>query len=738
MPNNSRLPWRQPPALPWSRYPLLPPALAVVMGISMAKYLGYPESPWALPGLLGILIVGCLVSSKSVSIRQRRHWLSLPILVTFALLGFWWASSLEPLHQTDHFSRYLREDGLYQAQIESLRPGENRLRAEVHIEGLVLNDRLQRSSGRALIYFLPSTATASLKMGDRILVKANLRPMVPPLNPGSFDFRAYWANQYIGHQAFLRSDADWRLLDQSVRSWRERATQLREDWIDHFRPHLAPDELAVAAALVLGKRDLISEELRSAYADTGAVHVLAVSGLHVGILASILLWLFRFLLPGQNHVLRWLRLLATITGIWAFALLTGFSPSVQRAALMFSVLLLGVERQRRSPLFNSLAVAALVILLYDPRQLFAIGFQLSFAAVAGIGLFQQTIARWWKPQSKILQPVWSVMSVSLAAQIGTLPLVMYYFQQFPLYFLLSGSLVIITAYGGLIAGLFHGLLSWLLPGLSGVSGALLNVDLSIQNAVVKLCRQLPGAAQQLDPISLWQVALLYAFILLIAAWRRWRRFGVAVAALLILLILGVFRLTQVEANHTAEGVVAFHQYGQSLLEVRRGRSGVSLQSEELPDSKRSFISDGYRKQARYTVDTNLNYSLAELQSDSLHLLSGRFQARAPLMQIHGRNWLLLSGTPIDQPSRSGERTSAFAGGFDPRKSTFKNKLNELSASDFAIDRVWIREDAQPNQLPDDWPWPDAVFIVDGSNRPWQVDTWKAWAEEHNIYLHMTS
>ncbi|MEM8585135.1 MAG: ComEC/Rec2 family competence protein, partial [Bacteroidota bacterium] len=546
MPRKSLLPWRRPPAHAWSRYPLLPPALALALGILCARLVNYPSDVYISVGLFVLVALGVGSSRFTVKTRTSRHLLAIPVLLAFVLLGFWRAGSTEPLHQPDHFSNYLREDGIFQARIFNLRPGKNSLRAQVEIEGIVLNDQLQRTSGRALVYLLPSTASSNLEMGDQILLKADFKPIQPPLNPGSFDFRKYWSDQYTHHQVFLRADTDWHLLDRQNHNWIMRAGQLRDRWIEGFRPHLAPDELAVAAALVLGKRDLISEDLRSAYADTGAVHVLAVSGLHVGIVAAILLWFFRQLLPGQKGWLRWFRLAACVMGIWGFALITGFSPSVQRAALMFSVLLFGLERQRRSPLFNSLALAAIAILMYDPRQLFAVGFQLSFAAVAGIGIFQKTISQWWIPSAPILRPVWSVMSVSLAAQIGTLPLVMYYFQQFPLYFLLSGSLVILTAYGGLIAGLLHGLLSWLLPVASGLSGTALNVDLSIQNAVVRLCRQLPGAAQQLDPISIWQVALLYAFILLVAAWLRWRRFGTAVAALLIMLFLGVFRLAQVE------------------------------------------------------------------------------------------------------------------------------------------------------------------------------------------------
>ena len=193
MPRKSLLPWRRPPAHAWSRYPLLPPALALALGILCARLVNYPSDVYISVGLFVLVALGVGSSRFTVKTRTSRHLLAIPVLLAFVLLGFWRAGNTEPLHKSDHFSNYLREDGIFQVRIFNLRPGENSLRAQVEIEGIVLNDQLQRTSGRALVYLLPSTASSNLEMGDQILLKADFKPIQPPLNPGSFDFRKYWS-----------------------------------------------------------------------------------------------------------------------------------------------------------------------------------------------------------------------------------------------------------------------------------------------------------------------------------------------------------------------------------------------------------------------------------------------------------------------------------------------------------------------------------------------------------------
>ena len=702
---SSLLPWRRPPPLNWSRYPLLLPALSLGLGIGTSHLIDYRFS-WLVVPILGSLLVilGPLLLQATTK-RSWRRTTAYLLLLAIGLLGYWRAAATHPLNWEDHFQENIHESALYQARILDVKVGENRLRARVSIETVFLNDSLAAQRGRALVYLLPNQLAGRLAAGDRFLFRGRLQPIRPPLNPAAFDFQSYWATQYIHHQVFLRSEEDWQLLSRAGATWTDRAEQLRDSWIDHFRPFLAPDELAVAAALVLGKRDLISEDLRSAYADTGAVHVLAVSGLHVGILAFLLAWLFKRLIPGGRFG-HWLRLLLSLAGIWSFAFLTGFSPSVQRAALMFSVILFGMQRRRQPNLFNSLAAAAIFILLLDPQQLFTVGFQLSFAAVAGIGLFQRPIQRsvYW-PHSW-LRGLWSVLSVSLAAQIGTLPFVVYYFHQFPLYFLLSGSLVIYTAYGGLVLGLAHGLLACLLPALAGLTGWLLNVIIGLQNAVVYYCQQLPGAAQQLHPIYFWQLIIFIALIGAVAIWLQWRRFRVLFGLLSSILLLVFFRLSQVYRFSQMEGVTVYHQYRHSLLEVRTGQQAISLQTD-LNRTQLGYLSQGQQRWQRYEVVKELPLPITT--DTSYSLLQGHLQLSPPFVRINQKNWLILEE------------------GLDLRES----KLPQL-------ERVLIRTAARPQQLPEAWQQAATVFILDGSNPAYRTAEWSDWADKQGVRLHLTA
>lgn len=702
---SSLLPWRRPPPLNWARFPLLLPAVFLGLGVGSAHLLNY-RFGGLIAALLAavLLLLGPLLWTSRVS-RASRWRMGYLLLFAIGLLGYWRATAMHPLNWADHFQSAIDENALYQARILDLKPGENRLRARVAIEAVLQPDSLIASRGRTLLYLLPDQKANRLRAGDRLLFKGDLRPIRPPLNPAAFDFQAYWSTQYIHHQTFLAAAEDWQFLSRGSVSWTDRAEQLRDRWIDHFRPYLAPDELAVAAALVLGKRDLISEELRSAYADTGAVHVLAVSGLHVGILAFLLSWLFQWLLP-RGKLGRWLRLLLSLAGIWGFALLTGFSPSVQRAALMFSVILFGVQGRRIPNLFNSLAAAAIFIFLLDPQQLFSVGFQLSFSAVAGIGLFQRRIQRALQLPFGWQRALWAVLSVSLAAQIGTLPFVIYYFHQFPLYFLLSGSIVIYTAYAALMLGLVHGLLAYLLPALAGVSGWLLDLVIGVQNAVVYWCQQLPGAAQQLIPIAGWQLLALIALIGGLAIWLQWRRFQQLLFLLASVLLLGVFRLSQVHHFSQKEGVSVFHQYRHSLLESRVGDQAASLQTE-LTDRQLGYLSSGQRRRERYQLKTEIQLPLAA--DTSFSRLGGQFQLAPPFCKINGRNWLIL-----------------------------EQELNLREYKLPSIARVLVRSGARPQQLSNHWSQPTTVFIVDGSNPAYRYAEWEDWATEQALQLHITA
>lgn len=260
------------------------------------------------------------------------------------------------------------------------------------------------------------------------------------------------------------------------------------------------DTYAVLAAMTLGDKSAQTQELRETYAISGASHVLAISGLHVGIVYMML----TLLMLGRRHF--WLSQVLTVSAIWAFALLTGLSPSVTRAATMISLYAVFAARGGTASPINVLCFAAIVILVVDVQSLFDVSFQLSFAAVLAILAFMPLLKSLYQPGNTLLRWTWNLGLLSLSAQLGVAPLIAFYFGRFSVYFLLSNFLVIPAAtlilYGALVSLLF--------PPASIV----LIYIVKAMNGGLRIIASLPGASiEGLHPTPL-QVALIYVFILL--------------------------------------------------------------------------------------------------------------------------------------------------------------------------------------------------------------------------------
>ncbi len=379
-------------------------------------------------------------------------------------------------------------------------------------------------------WYAPALPEVSrLLHGDTLITQSVFFPLEQPSNPSTFDFQAW--SKLQGVSGVFRYSEQFSLnIAPSSRSFSpiRKALALRQKQIEVLGQYMAEGrELAVGMAILLGKRDDIESDLRQAYADTGAVHVLAVSGLHVGIVAFVLKWLLGIIIPSFRGE-QWVRLAFNLAGIWAFALITGLPPSVQRASIMFSLFIIGITLSKRRNGYNTLAVAATIMLIIDPLLLFDVGFRLSFAAVWGILFFHPRIYPLIPMPVAWMDAAWSLLAVSLAATLGTLPFTLYYFNQFPVFFWLSGWVVIPAAtlivwlgLSTLLAGnlaAFGGILdqlAWLLA-------QLLYGVIWIMNAVVFMIQSMPMAVIRNIIPGTEGFFLLIALLTLVAAWVKFR------------------------------------------------------------------------------------------------------------------------------------------------------------------------------------------------------------------------
>ena len=298
----------------------------------------------------------------------------------------------------------------------------------------------QKTRGLALINLAKDAFQKEFKVDELIFVNSAFSDINSPLNPHQFDYQKYLKNQGIRYQLFI-GKSDFLRLGFGSRTLKGWAEQFRNFVKSSLNTHdFKVDEIAVINALLLGERKEISKELLTNYSDAGAIHILAVSGLHVGIIMILLLKIFSFLTYFKNGKIVQAFLIIII--LWMFAFIAGFSASVVRAVTMFSFLAIGHQLGSKRIILFSLFSSLFVLLIFNPLFLFDVGFQLSYLAVLGIITMQQKVYHFLKIKSKIIDFFWQITSVSLAAQLTVLPLSLYYFHQFPGLFFLSNMVII--------------------------------------------------------------------------------------------------------------------------------------------------------------------------------------------------------------------------------------------------------------------------------------------------------
>ena len=687
--------------------PAVPVVLALIAGILTADWLGFTTPGYWLLAC-GVSLLGALLT---VARRMPARWWSVLgsglILLSVFNFGAWRFNAAYLPAKEQFFAKHGETDDLLAGTVLSLKPGRSRMRAEVRLSHLFRDssDHIP-VTGKLLVYLPPDEQAAGLKTGDEIVFKGEPATIPPPLNPGVFDFRAYSARRGIHHQVFLRGAGGWRIAASSGGGIYERAQGWRRAWFRTFQDHLSGDELAVAAALVIGQRDLITEEVKSAYTETGAVHVLAVSGLHVGIIFMILtFFLERVLHLDRTKVGRVAVILISVLCIWAFALVSGLSASVQRAAIMFSLLAVGRIAFRKIHVFNTLAFAAIAMLVYQPGQLFHVGFQLSFTAITGIVAFTNYLDRLLYLPSLVARKAWSAIAASTGAQLGTLPLSLLYFKQFPAYFMVSGTLVIVFAFATMFLGLLHGFTAGVLgvPGPANGTGWLLSSVVELQNALIFFFGKLPGALIELRFFDGLSSMLLALGIGCLGAFLRWRKRGFLLGAGVLLTLMFIWARTQVQGKDSNDGLTVFHVSRGTLIDFSTAGGAWSL--GEQPQVKDLDFSAGpLRKRLGYAPEATFPPSPG---TDTT--LTAGVDLHLPYFSFGNSRWAILDG--------KGETTSApgFAG----------------------LTHLLVINDFRPRRMPSLPANRQLLIILDGSIPFYRWADWREWAKETGCTLHIT-
>jgi competence protein ComEC len=598
----------------------------------------------------------------------------------FFLFGIFSASLHLPQNQPKHYIHKISSEKAHFLKLsifETLKPDaySDKYIAEVN----AVNGK--SAHGKLLVLLPKDSLKKPFLEGEQLLISADLTPVPPPLNLHQFNYADFMNRKGVWRQANLRQGTFKKLqkkesgLKTSAANWRRKISAALK------KHHFEQDELSLVQALLLGQKQDISAQTYNNFAAAGAIHILAVSGLHVGIIMLMLHWLFKPLTGLKNG--KFLKTFLVILFLWGFAVLAGLSPSVVRAVTMFSFLAVSLEIKRRTGTLNSIFLSLLLLLLVKPGWIFEVGFQLSYLAVLSIVLFQPLLNKLYTPANRILKYFWDLLSVTLAAQLGVLPLSLYYFHQFPGLFFLTNLLIL--PFLGVI--LIMGVLVIILAVVDILSSFIAETYGIIIKILIKTVDWIAGHEQFLfKDIGFSLAEVLSWYLFLFTAFLLWKSFGYKrlLAVLISVIILqSVYISSEVRQENR---LIVFHKSRSSLVATQHNDQLMLYHNLKSPAKDLKLLQN-------FMVGEDLQ-QIREAPLKNIYLQKGHF-----LMLID-------------------------SSGFLPKQTPLNTHLLLTGAPGINLERLLM------NLKP-------AAIIADGSNYPSVIKKWKKTAKAKHIPFFYT-
>ncbi len=580
----------------WQQIPIIRAVIPYVLGILTVIFSGFQGFLPFWPTVISTTVLS-LVAHWITSKKYALRWLvGIPLTLLFFAIGYQNTINQRTIQDENHFQYRAGEEDLLAARI--LKPTEikpNSIKAVVNIQAIYDSSKAFLSKGKSWIYFAKDSNAVNLNYGDVVLLKNNLSLIEPPKNPDQFNLKKFLAYRNIYHQGYFESE-DWeRTGIQDQNAFYATIYNIRNKVLSWLKAHIDREkEFGVAAALLVGYKAAINDKLRQSYASTGAMHVLAVSGLHVGILYVLLSgFLSSF---GKLGLPEWGQATLIIGFLWFYAFLTGLSPSVFRAATMFTFVTIGQNMKRITNIYGSIVTSFFVLLLINPFLITQVGFQLSYSAVIGIVFLQPKIYSWVpEPRFWLPRQIWSVTAVSLAAQIATFPLGIFYFNQFPTYFFISNLMVIPAAATILYTGIAFILIQALgLLMIGDLLGQLLNLILWCLNQMIFWVENLPNALVEGLYLTTPQLALLYGFIITFVLSLAFRQKRLLFTGLICFISLWSLIAIEKVKDYQTPQLTLHHVSGSSLMSFVHGSSGFYLGDQKILKNQEQLQFNSYR------------------------------------------------------------------------------------------------------------------------------------------------
>jgi len=561
------------------RTPFLRLLLPFIIGILLYQYVEFLHG--VLYGLFCITFVLFLLSYGFHTPKRQFQfrWLFGSGVFVFMLsLAYSLCVENEKSSVFDH----LNQKGIY--RIEIISPPVEKIKSYQCTVNLLgsFDSSWKPSHGKAILYIQKDKPASKLLFGDRLLVETEFATPEKAMNPDGFDYAAYLHRQGIGATCYIPS-GKWQLTDRNNSfSIRRTSDKCRNYLLDVYRRfHIQGDEFAVLAAVTLGYTNDLQPDLRSGFAAAGVMHILALSGLHIGIVYVVIAFLLGFLNKTQRQKV--IKSLIIMLFLWGFAFLTGLSTSVIRATLMFSFITIASCFRRKSQIYNTLFMSMLVMLLVNPNYLYDVGYQLSYAAVLSIIFFKPVLDKIYNPTNNFTKFAWNTFSVSLVAQIGTTPFTLYYFQQFPNYFLITNIVAVPMA--TLIIYLAMGLLfSSFVPYIPVWIGFLLNRTVWLLNYVMSSIQKIPYSVSHIS-LDIRQSFVLFLAIFCFSAYYLNRKIVPLMIGLASVLLTCVFNIQVNYHTLTTKRMIVYAGMKNTHISFINGNKNYVFTTDSLEIKK---------------------------------------------------------------------------------------------------------------------------------------------------------
>ncbi len=599
--------------------------LPLILGVISAFYLPINfQFIWLLLLLFPLVLLGFFGKNKNY-----HGFFGICATVFFFCLGCYLVEiNTSTNHDVYFIHATVDENDIFQVQlIEEPEVKENSIKCFANV--LAVNQ--VATIGTTLIYFKKSPKTLMLQYGDIICLQSKFTEIQSTRNPKEFNYADYLKKKDVHHQAYVR-DSAVVFVQNEGNSFVKTLNDSRNFLINLLdKSGLQEENLAVAKALILGEKSGLDRETMNAYSASGTMHVLAVSGLHVGI---VMLLLSFFLKPIKNIPRgRIMYVILIVIFIWLYALLTGLSPSVMRATFMFTFVILGKEMERDTSVYQSIMVSAFLLILMDPMVLFDVGFQLSYLAVIGIVFLQPKIYKLFFSRYYLVDKIWQITSVSIAAQIATVSLGLFYFHQFPNLFLISNLIAIPISFAILMIGLIYLAVNWI-PLVNELCFYFLDFSLTILNKSVQWIEHIPNSIYSGVWIHWYEAIWHYLIIIAITATFMYRKAKFLIGSMVLIIALSCFNIYEKRQLQNSNQLVVYNIDDAIAIDVFEGQYNTFRANQTLLNDEEKLL---------FHIKPNWNYRKGANEANKSIILD----ENNAVFEVNNCKYLILNGESND-------------------------------------------------------------------------------------------